>query len=74
MTDEPVGGRENIVQTDAEADLLDDFVGVLEVDVVFDGYLGVLVEVFGFDLDQVRDFGLKELSDMSCWDTGREIY
>jgi hypothetical protein len=30
---------------------LDDFVGVLEVDVVFDGYFGVFIEVLGLDLD-----------------------
>jgi len=30
---------------------LDDFVGVFKIDVVFDSYFGVFVEVFGFDLD-----------------------
>ncbi len=51
MTNEPFRCREQVVETDTKADLLDHFVGVFGVDVVFYGLRGVFVEVFRDDLD-----------------------
>lgn len=58
MADEALRGPGEIVEADAEADFLDDFVGVLGVDVVLDGLHALLVEVLGGDLNQICDLGL----------------
>ena len=58
MSDQTFRCKEQIVETDTEADLLDDFVGVFGVDVVFNGLCGWLVEVFWFDLHKIRNFSL----------------
>lgn len=41
------------METDAEADFVDYFVGVFGVDEVFDGAVAGFSEVFGRDLDYV---------------------
>jgi len=54
MSDESFGSREQVVEADAEADLLDDLVGVLRVDVILDTLHGLLVvQVSRVNLDQV---------------------
>jgi hypothetical protein len=58
MSDESFGSREQVVEADAEADLLDHFVGILGVNVVFYCLACFFVEVFWMDLDKVCNLGL----------------
>ncbi len=51
VADETVGCFEDVVHADAEADFLDDFVGVFLVDFVFDLIAVFFVEVVWRDLD-----------------------
>lgn len=60
MSNQPFRGRQQVIKTDTETDLLDDFVGILGIDVVFNGLGGIFVEIFWDNLDKVRDFGLKK--------------
>lgn len=50
MPNEPLRRPQKIIHADAEADLLDDAVRVLGVDVVLDGYAAVLLELRRRDL------------------------
>lgn len=59
MADEAFRGPGEIVEANAETNLLDNLVGILGVDVVLDGLDALLVEVLGGDLDQVREFCLQ---------------
>ena len=59
MSDQSLRCREQVIETDAETNLLDHFVGVFGVDVVFYCLLCFFVKVFWVDLDQVRDFCLE---------------
>lgn len=58
VADETLGGGEDVVQADAEADFLDDLVGIFGVDVIGQRVDARLLEVFWGDLDQVGDCGL----------------
>lgn len=58
MADEALGGPGEVVETNAEANLLNDLVGILGINVVLDGLDTLLVEVLWGDLDQICDFGL----------------
>lgn len=53
MTDQALGGLQQIPHAYAQANLVDDLVRVLDVDGIFDCPCAGLVEVFGRDLDQV---------------------
>lgn len=59
MTDQALGCPGEVIETDAKANLLDDLIGILGVDVVLDGLHALLVEVLGSDLDQICDFCLE---------------
>lgn len=59
MADETLRGPLQVVQTYAEADFLDDLVGVFGIDVVLNGFLAPLGEVCRRNLHQVGDFGLR---------------
>lgn len=50
---------EDVVETDAETDFVDDFVGVFGVDVIFDRLRAGLFEVLRRDLYQIRDRDLE---------------
>lgn len=58
VTDESFRSRQQVIETDTQSNLLDDFVGVFCVDVVFYGKSSIFLKVLWDDLDQVRDFGL----------------
>ena len=58
MTNEAFGCAYDVVETEAEACLVDYLVRIFAVDVVFDGLCAGLVEVLGRDLDQIRDCDL----------------
>ena len=51
VADAPVAAAQQVVHADAVPDLLDYAVGVLGVDLVFDGVAGALVEFMRWDLD-----------------------
>jgi hypothetical protein len=51
MSNQSFGSRQQVIQTDAETDLLDYFVGVFGVDVVLYCLACFFVEVFRVDLD-----------------------
>lgn len=54
VADETLGRGEDVVETEAQAGLVDYFVAVFGVDVVFDCLRAALFEVLRADLDQVR--------------------
>ena len=58
MSNKPFGCGEQVVEADTKANLLDDFVGVFGVDVVFYCLACFFVEVFWMDLDKVCNLGL----------------
>lgn len=58
MPDESLGCPENIIDADAETNLLDDPVRVLRIDVVLYGYHAVALELSGCDLHQIRNLCL----------------
>ena len=58
MADQSFRSIEEIVETDAETDLLNDFVCIFGVDVVFNGLSCIFAKVFWGDLDKVRNLGL----------------
>lgn len=58
MANQAFRGRQKIIETDTETNLLDDFVGIFGIDVVFNGLGSVFAEIFWDDLDKVRDFCL----------------
>lgn len=58
MADEAFGGPQQIIEADAEANLLNDLIRVLCVDIIFDGGDTLLAEVLWRDLYQVGDLGL----------------
>lgn len=58
MTYQPLGRPEQVVHADAEANLLDDSVGVLGVDVVLYGYPAVALELCRCNLHQICDLCL----------------
>lgn len=58
MANETLRCPGEIVETDAEANLLNHFVGIFGIDVVFNSLHALLVEVLGGDLDQIRNFCL----------------
>lgn len=66
MADQALGRPEQVVEADAEADLLDDLVGVFRVDVVLDGRDALLTKVVGRDLHEICDFCLF----VSSWVSG----
>jgi hypothetical protein len=53
VANKPIRGAEKIVETDTEANLLYDFVGIFGVYVVFDSFTTRLLEVVGSDLDEI---------------------
>ena len=59
MPNQPLGCREQIIETDAEPNLLDHLVRVFGIDVVFYCLTCFFVEVFRVYLDKVRNFGLE---------------
>jgi hypothetical protein len=61
MPNQPLGCREQIIETDAEPNLLDHLVCVFGIDVVFYCLTCFFVEVFRVDLDKVRNFGLESV-------------
>ena len=61
MPDQPFGCREQVIETDAETNLLNDLVCVFGIDVVFYRLSRFFVEVFRVYLDKVRDRGLESV-------------
>ena len=61
MTDQAFRGIKKIVEADAKTNLLDNFVRIFCIDVVFNGLSCIFVEVFWGDLDKVRDLGLRNV-------------
>lgn len=61
MTDQSFRGREEVIEADAKTDLLDYFVGVFRVDIVFDSLGCIFAKVFWGDLDKVRNLGLLKI-------------
>lgn len=59
VADETLRSPEEVVHADAEADLLDDAVGVLGIEVVLDGHPTVFLELRWRDLHQIRNFCLQ---------------
>lgn len=60
VTDKSIGGLEQVVHADAEADFLNYFVCILAVDVVFDGFGTWLLEILWGDLDEIGYGGQDE--------------
>lgn len=58
MSNETFGSPQQIIETNAKANFLDDLIGIFGVDVVFNGMHALFVEILWNDLDQVRNFGL----------------
>lgn len=69
MADQAFGCPEQIVEANAEADLLDNLVRVLCIDVVLDGHNTPFPKVVGRNLDKVCDLGLG--SEHISFDLGR---
>jgi hypothetical protein len=61
MADQTFRGREEIIKADAKSDLLNDFIGVLRIDVIFDRLSSIFSKVLRGDLDKVRDLGLENI-------------
>lgn len=58
MTDQSFGRGKEIVETDAKTNLLDYFVGILGINVVFNSLSSIFAKVFWCNLDKIRNFGL----------------
>jgi hypothetical protein len=65
MADQSLGCPQKVIHADAEADLLDDSVRVLGVDIVLDGNPTVLLELRWRDLHQIRNLCLQAALDIS---------
>ena len=59
VTDETLRSRDERVEAETQADLLDDLVGVLCIDEVFDAAAAWFVEVGRVNLDNVRERDLQ---------------
>jgi hypothetical protein len=71
MADQAFRCRKEIIKADAESNLLDYFVGVLRIDVVFNRLSSIFSEIFWGDLDKVRDLGLGNIRFESLLGRGR---
>lgn len=58
IANQSVRGRSQVVHADAQADLLDDLIGVFCIDVVLDDLRVALLQVRCMDLYEVGDLGL----------------
>jgi len=58
MTDQSFRGREKVVETDTQTNLLDYFVGIFGIDVIFNSLSSTFSTVCWSDLYKVCDFGL----------------
>jgi hypothetical protein len=61
MADQTFRGRKEIIKADTKSNLLDYFVGVLRIDVIFDRLSSIFSKVLRGDLDKVRDLGLENI-------------
>ena len=61
MTDQSFRRGKEVVEADAKTNLLDDFVGVFGIDIVFNSLGGIFAKVFWGDLDKVHDLGLWDI-------------
>lgn len=59
MANETIRGFQNIIDADAKADLLNHFVGIFCVDIVYYTLRTGFLKIFGRDLDQIGDGSLK---------------
>ena len=58
MAYQALGGPEEVIEADAQADVLDDLVGILGVDIVLYGHGALLGEILWRDLDEIGNLGL----------------
>ena len=63
MPDKAFRRVDEVIETDAKTDLLNDLVGIFGVNVVFNSLDAGLLEVLGCDLHQIRDFSLRNRLD-----------
>jgi hypothetical protein len=61
VTNQTFRGIKKIVEADAKTNLLDNFVRVFCIDIVFNGLSCIFAEVFWSDLDKVRNLGLRNV-------------
>jgi len=60
VTDQTFRGIKKIIEADAKTNLLDDFVCVFGIDIVFNSLSCIFAKVFWGNLDEVRDLGENE--------------
>ena len=58
MADQALGRPKQVIHANTQANLLDDTIGVLGIDVVLDSDSAMLLELCRCNLHQIRDLGL----------------
>ena len=61
MTNQAFGGRKKVEKADTKTNLLNDFIRVFGINVIFNGLSRVFTKILWGDLDKVCDLGLRNV-------------
>ena len=61
MTNQAFRRRKEVIEADTKTNLLNDFIRVFGIDIIFNGLSRIFTKILWGDLDKVRDLGLRNV-------------
>lgn len=70
MTNQAFRRRKEVIEADTKTNLLNDFIRVFGIDIIFNGLSRIFTKILWGDLDKVRDLGLRNVRIRKPWGDG----